>query len=594
MRGYTVWQYNCGEYSQVINPSLKFKALKKKHLPQRGLAIERIPLQAVSTGAHVDGAVMYIPSTDPVSTASGALKRIGTCPPGMDRKTKRKLARFVDAWCRRWVPKLDATDDLDIEAWLAETTYSESRKDELRRVWDAHSQQISTPYKIPNQRSRRKCFKVKSFTKWEFYQTPKHPRMIMSRSDLFKVMVGPMFQKISDKVFNIKYPGRAYGPLIKKVPVSDRTVVLGDLLYKNVGKYQVTDYSSFEAHFTEQVQSTVELQLYKWVTSDLSIGSQFISLFREACLGENFMQGKWFKMSIDAIRMSGEMNTSLGNGFTNLMFCLFTANQKHVKNGYAGSLGDWVNNYHQYVRGVFEGDDGLCSFHRECHPTTDDFKPLGVILKLDDYTRLGHASFCGQLFDEVDQVLITDPRKVLCGLGWTSHKYLKAKRDTLDCLLRCKANSYLYQYPGCPIIQSMALWVLRCTSRNIEKEHKLVYQQGYWKRKILLEAYRVDGLPTKAVKPGTRALVEELFHVTVEQQKRIERYFDSLDVIRPMDQPDIIDIMDDGWLKNWQDNVIDYFDEFSIAGLNSATHARKKLDEMINLKPTLRCLKALV
>ena len=40
---------------------------------------------------------------------------------------------------------------------------------------------------------------------------------------------------------------------------------------------------------------------------------------REVIQGENRVFSKWFSGSVFARRMSGEMNTSLGNGFANLM-----------------------------------------------------------------------------------------------------------------------------------------------------------------------------------------------------------------------------------------------------------------------------------
>jgi hypothetical protein len=143
-------------------------------------------------------------------------------------------------------------------------------------------------------------------------------------------------------------------------------VVLHDLLFKTSGTYQVTDYSSFEAHFTAEIMKLVEFQLYRHCTNTLPIGPKFMSLCEEAFTGINRLNSKAFMILIEATRMSGEMNTSLGNGFFNMMVTLFLASRRQSEGPHPVTMEKFIDNYFHHVKGVFEGDDGLTTFSPDC------------------------------------------------------------------------------------------------------------------------------------------------------------------------------------------------------------------------------------
>jgi hypothetical protein len=350
----------------------------------------------------------------------------------------------------------------------------------------------------------------------EHYVDYKHARGIYARDEAAKITFGPWFKAIEDVLY-------AEPEFIKHVPVKDRAKYIMEKLYIDGGSYVATDYSSFEAHFSKEIMQNCEFLLYEHMLGTVDGGTEVLKLMEEVLQGENIIVNKYVSARITARRMSGEMNTSLGNGFSNLMFMGYVCEQLGLK-----------------VRGVVEGDDGLFAFFGR-RPHSADFAQYGFKIKLDCYEDLSIAGFCGNIFDIQDQTIITDPYKVLSLFGWTTTRYRSAKNSKLMSLLRCKSLSLAHQYPGCPIISALAQYGLRATksfdvrgvinARGIDLYTREKYQEAFkWfnscshKDKVL------------RVEPGiqTRLLFEETYKISVEEQRTIEAYLDNLNSIAPL------------------------------------------------------------
>jgi hypothetical protein len=305
-----------------------------------------------------------------------------------------------------------------------------------------------------------------------------------------------------------------------------------DILYEEGAMYYDSDFTSFEASFKRPIQEAVERQLYEYLTKDLPNHTEFMQLYDLAQLGKQTCSNKKFRAtSKKTIRLSGEMCTSEGNGFSNLMINLYV-NQK---------LGN-------SVVGVVEGDDGLFRVSKGGRmPTPADFAEFGFNIKLNLHTDLARASFCGQVFDPADKAVITDPREVLSSFGWSTGRYTRASTRKLKALLRAKAFSYGYQYQRCPIISSMARAYLRLTS-GIDVQH-LLDKGGFtnqYEKELLREAFSMDRDELNApVGDATRQLMAELYGVSVEMQKQYEDYFDSLQQVEPI--PDFGLVVTPSW-----------------------------------------------
>lgn len=401
---------------------------------------------------------------------------------------------------------LPPDSDVSVETWLAKTNYPEWRKQSLRRTWEKHRDSL-----YPGSPDWKKIIRCKSFQKAETYPEPKHGRGINARSDPLKCKVGPIFKLIEEALF-------ARPEFIKHVPVADRPRVISETLDMPGMVLLVTDYQAFESLFIAVLMCVCEFQLYSYMTGAMPCHGWFMDFCHDVLAGGNECSFKTFRVYNLFARMSGEMSTSLGNSFLNLMAFLFFCHEK-------GSKG----------RGHVEGDDGIFGVIGKS-PTTEDFASLGLRIKLDVVPSLSRASFCGILFHPDDKINVTDPRKLLATFGWTNERYARAKPVMLKRLLRAKSLSMAYQYPGCPVASSLAQYGLRATRfigiRKFVKESRLL---SSWDRERYLAAIRDEAnirvVPTPM---ATRLLVEELYNFPVSSQLAVERYLDGLSRIQPL------------------------------------------------------------
>jgi len=344
----------------------------------------------------------------------------------------------------------------------------------LREAWEAN-------HGLPPPRSVRR--KVKSFVKLEAYEVYKHARLINSRSDRFKVWCGPFFKAIEDQVYNTTGPIR----FIKHIPMDERPAAIA-ALPKGLRCYS-TDFTSFEKHFTAEVMESIEFVLYKYMLPFLS--EEELHILLSTLSGTNHLSSRTgFRAKVKARRMSGEMCTSLGNGFTNLILATYLANQ-------AGGV----------ISGFVEGDDGL--FVTDVELTPQGYADCGFEIKIKEEPDPCSASFCGLVFSQSGQI-IRDPRKFVSKFGW-SHSCLYAGEKVHRELLRAKALSACYETPHCPIVGVVARKALQETQGSKAR----FVEDGY---------HSVVGceIPDFDPSPDTRVLFERLYHISVASQLHIE------------------------------------------------------------------------
>lgn len=483
-------------YSEVPLPDLPEikSSAKVKHVRYNDY-MKRQPVK-VSLGCHLMGATMPHPDTaDTATMLAGVSKRFAVKPPDADPVKLLELEEFVRKWVIDNLTPLAPDSDTSKIVWLDKTSYPEWRKKELREC---------NPNNVPVSKIW-KWLQCSSFGKDESYPLYKHARGINSRSDEFKCAVGPIFKLIEKELFAKDY-------FIKKIPVSERPKYIMDRLFAPGGKYIGTDYTAFESLFTAELMRSCEFILYDYMTQYLPEHKDFMHLMNSVLAGTNICKFKNFVVELEATRMSGEMCTSLGNGFSNLMFLLFICHKLGSK-----------------ALAVIEGDDCLARIEGVL-PTSDDFKQLGLNIKLEQFDQLSHASFCGLIFDDEELINVTDPREVLAEFGWGAAKYSGSRRHKLNVLLRCKALSVAYQYPGCPIMTALSRYGLRVTA-SVDVRHHVANIQNAWEREKLLLAL---SCPPALEEPGirTRILVEQLYGITVQKQIDIEKYLDSLTQIQ--------------------------------------------------------------
>lgn len=461
------------------------------------------PALRVSVGCHVEGAKLPQPCPQHLPTTIAGTAKRTSCPlKPRKNKTMRRFRRYVDRYIRKHFVQLDPTTDVSFESWIETRPYPEHRKQELREIYNRHK---DDPYNKVHEL-------VKAFVKDESYPEFKHSRGIYSTSDMFKCLCGPWFSAIEAVVFKNEQ-------FIKKVPVRDRPRKILELFREGccVGG---TDYRSFESKFDQDLFRSCEFKLYLYMT-ELIPGRAIFLHCLEVIAGPRMIRFRYFVMTIWATRLSGEMCTSLGNGFTNMVVFSFTCTESGVEIS---------------RKGYFEGDDGINTWFGKLKE--EIFSELGFDIKIEYFDRISEASFCGLIFDEVDLNNVTNPIEAMIEFAWMSRRYVSASPKRLLELLRCKSLSMFHQYPGCPILSALAQYGLRMTKHITIRPEKIYMDQ--WNREQLLEAIEFaeeHGLEPTPVGSRTRQLVERKFKVRVEDQERIERYLDSKKDLLPISIP---------------------------------------------------------
>lgn len=341
-------------------------------------------------------------------------------------------------------------------------------------------------------------FDVKSFPKDESYPSFKQPRAINSRSDAFKALIGPYIKDIEDEMYKNPW-------FIKHVPVRDRPKYLQDMLGGADGQLVDSDWTSMEAQVKAEIMDACELQMFDYFTQTLPEAPLIQAIFREAKSGQNKCEFKNVTVYVEAKRMSGEMDTSLSNGFLNMMEAKFSARLMGSR-----------------IKGCVEGDDGIFRINGLV-PPRGILEQLGMDIKMNKVDELSKASFCGCIYTEEDSLIATDP--VVAGLdlfwgpGKLSHSSI-AKKKTY---LRAKALSMAHQYPGCPLLGKLSQWALHHTKGHDVRS--LLNQSGMcaYDKDVLREAmkHKYSDLyrePTSAM----RLLVQEHYGISVFDQHRIE------------------------------------------------------------------------
>ena len=455
---------------------------------------------ARSLGFHLVGAAPLIPDVQDLETSCrGAQHRFLRDTPKPSRKVMRRFRGFVRMWVRMNLEPLSFDSDISVASWLDGTSYSVARKNELL-------EHEGVAY-------HKRFLRNKMFRKRECYFEPKHARQINSRHDWFKTRTGPIFKLIEHELF--KRP-----EFIKTVPVAERAEYMHQMLYRVGATYLETDHTSFEAHMSGEIMRVCEMQLYSYMVRNLPDKDWFPLVLKGLCSEQNcYSSNRYgYQSARGQARMSGDMCTSLGNGFTNLMVMKFIAQE----------LG-WSE-----CVGVVEGDDGLFRIAGPI-PTEQDFASVGFTIKAQVSDSIGRAGFCHLYNVEGQNENLVDPISTAIKIGWTLSPQMHGGRAVMNKLARAKAMSLVCEAPANPITAAIGLSMLRVTHGNTVLDP---YDPDRWWNEQCL--HNIDHCIARAKRGPTieqRLFVEEKWGVSVADQQHIEAWFSKQSRIVPISDP---------------------------------------------------------
>jgi hypothetical protein len=257
-----------------------------------------------------------------------------------------------------------------------------------------------------------------------------------------------------------------------------------------------------------------EFQLYKWVLGGIPEGAAVMGHVAKALGGMNELYFHNVKVQCLATRMSGDMNTSLGNGFSNLMIMMFLASEAGIQ-----------------IDGVVEGDDGLFVATTDARRLSSNaevtFASLGFEVKVETCDSMEQSGFCRQFnYEKPDGSwgLIIDAISAVAKFGWSfSAERMSRKAGVVKGLLRSKSLSLHYQAPSCPVVWALARRYIHLTSGASD----IIDSTDRWWE--LEKRKRWDG-PAEPQPPclAARYAMERTFGISITDQLALEQYFSQV------------------------------------------------------------------
>lgn len=453
------------------------------------------------------------PDCSAYNQAVSVLKRVGRLPNPRSAAYQRRFYYFVRKFLQKFVAPVEWTDEVDFEEYLAGTSYSQTRKQHLREIraeFDAgHFERPGTEYS-----------EVAVFGKDESYPEFKALRMIMPRSDEFKVTFGPYVHCAEKEIYKLRF-------FCKGKTEHEKIAIILDMDKIGSNKYG-TDHSSFEAAINLETRRACELQLLTHMFKKHPNFKTLKNVLSNVLGRRNLLRSRKVRVKGLDARMSGDNHTSLGNGFTNIMAILFAVYTLYGEKGI------------DEVSVVVEGDDALVDdgmFDRHApRRIAQEMVRNGFEIKMEIGPATSEVGFCQLLVDVDSRVAIGDPSKILVNFGWTRRQYAFSSGATLRALMRAKALSYLSLYPACPIVAPFMWRVVELTNdvsfykmvHVLEKMKVSEYERERLKRSLVKT-------PREKVPFSARMFVFHRFGIDPGEQEDLERFFSQVDA--PFDLP---------------------------------------------------------
>lgn len=437
--------------------------------------------------------------------------------PKWSRRTKRSFRAFVAKQIQLLNPLPYEDEELLFENWMCHSHYNLKRQAVLREKFQT--------YRSAGGYLNREDFNCKMFVKREFYEEQKHARLIISRSDAFKAAVGGVIHELEEYIYK-------ESPIARYFVKGTNPCMYSDLMKKITEKYQniiETDYSSFESSFSPSYQKCCELALFKHMLKNFPNVYRLIEKTYEKDfwveLDEDgnerqFMvkHPKWIvshnhRMVVDGNRKSGEMWTSLANGFSNLMNMMYLCHTKNID-----------------FDGFVEGDDGFFGVSKcDIHP--EDYRKLGFNIKLEYVTDINDTSFCGIKVSESGKQLVNP--ELLNRVGWTNDKrHFHMNQKHRQELYKSKVMSSYCLSRHTPVVGPILYSIFK-TMMNVKQNRKYC---DWWESKFEWTFEPPD------IDMGCRVTFEKLYGISLREQLELEEYYAR----NPQDHFDI----DFGYVSN--------------------------------------------
>lgn len=356
---------------------------------------------------------------------------------------------------------------------------------------------------------------VKAFVKREKWHpdtfAEKAPRFIMPRDPRYGVLLAKYTKPIEDKLFLLKdqyglrYFAKYYNARLRGECIQQKYAAV-----PNCGVF-VIDASAFDAHVNED-QLRIEHAFYKKIFKN----SRLLTKLLQWQLTNKIITENSLRMLLKGVRMSGDMNTSLGNCL--IVHLVLLALQR--RNGYTFT---WLD----------DGDDCIIFYDKRNsdlpEQTRNIFAEIGHILKIEMFESLSDLVFCQQRL--INGKLVRHWHKVI-STCFVSHKHYHSEKFAFP-LMRTISQAELSLNAGIPVLQPyFEAWLEKLSGYSFVD---ITFLDESILRRVDKGFY---GARSRPITLEARTQFEEAFGLPVNEQHRIEAllvgYVTSYDLAQPL------------------------------------------------------------
>lgn len=364
---------------------------------------------------------------------------------------------------------------------------------------------------------RRGHATIRAFVKFErLNEWDKDPRMIQFRHPAYSLVLATFLKAVEHKLYRIK--GGRFLPrsrcIAKGLNQRERYTLLAEkwLGFKNPCAFSI-DASRWDVH-VKRAMLKVEHRVYNMIFKD-----PLLRTLLEWQLKNTGFTATEIRYVVEGGRMSGDMNTALGNCI--LVIILVSAILRGVHFDMVDDGDDCIV--------ICEADD----MERISHMLVGGFLAHGFVLKIENVAfELQDIFFCNSkpCFDGVGWKFVRDPHKIL-GFGVAGNKFIKLGPKAFKGHLLSVGMCELALNVGVPCIQAYACRLLELGKGGKLTEGSVINVARLSMAKNEVGVKDIAGL--KKVKPReitfeARESFERAFGISIAHQLAIEGSMDSV------------------------------------------------------------------
>lgn len=425
--------------------------------------------------------------------------------PGICNDVEKSRDEIIDYLHKEFIPKYITplkpgyTFETAQDEWLSHAKrYTQKTKENLRKMlYNIRSGNYEAKYHGKDDPLGLRVINI--FQKNENYVEPKEPRAISPCSQEVKALLGGFYHLIDQHAISTC-------PFFVKTlnPYQIRNKM--NQMSANWSCFMGSDYSSYEGSQDYYWLCNIELAIYeKWLQNYPEVYEYIHNIYSS---GHDLYYRHRYLGHLYGKRMSGDMQTSIGNGICNALIWSFVSHKMGIN-----------------IEFLVEGDDAfICS---DKPLDTSIVNNLGFDCKLegpscnpDDISFLSmyrvNNNYFGNIPKLIDKIGVVKSTKIASAIKRNSNRAKKLIND----YNYTKAYCFKFMFPNTPVISALC----DCVMRNSGGKFNIKLMEDYYVSRLGSNIK----IPKLSISNEVRKRVSELWpQYSIAKQLRLEESFNN-------------------------------------------------------------------